>query len=114
MSQLTENQYFIERTKQLMEEKKFSQKTLSERSGITEASVSRYLAGKRTPRYDVVINFAKALEVSPGELLPKNNSSIMSAYEEITQIFARKMKNLTVEERKELANLLLGEEMDDE
>lgn len=112
MLRLTKDQYFIERTKQLMEEKNISQKTLSERSGITEASVSRYLAGKRTPRYDVVINFAKALEVKPGDLLPENDTLNMTPYEELTQIFARKGKNLTDEERKELVDLILGKETD--
>ena len=54
---------FKEKVKELMNQQNITQKELAELSGITEASVSRYLSGERTPRIDIVINFAKALKV---------------------------------------------------
>ena len=49
------------KVKQLMQNQSINQKQLSQRSGITEASVSRYLKGERTARIDIIVNFAKAL-----------------------------------------------------
>lgn len=102
-------EFFIQETKRLMEEKNMSQKELSDKSGITEASVSRYLSGKRTPRFDVVINFAKALGVKPGDLLPEDEHDV-SPYEELRMVFARNGKELSNEEKQELVRLILGEE----
>ena len=50
---------FKDKVKELMESQNMTQKELSEKSGITEASISRYLNGERTPRIDIIINFAK-------------------------------------------------------
>ena len=47
---------FKEKVKELMNQQNITQKELAELSGITEASVSRYLSGERTPRIDIVIN----------------------------------------------------------
>ena len=52
-----------EKVKQLMDANGITQKKLSQLSGITEASVSRYLKGDRTARLDIIVNFAKALNV---------------------------------------------------
>ena len=41
---------FKEKVKELMNQQNITQKELAELSGITEASVSRYLSGERTPR----------------------------------------------------------------
>lgn len=112
MSEQEKKEFFILETKRLMEERGMSQKDLSEKSGITEASVSRYLAGKRTPRFDVVINFAKALGVKPGDLLPESEQSALSPYEELKTVFARNGKELSEEQKKELIALILGKEED--
>ena len=45
------------KVKQLMAAKGMNQKQLSQLSGITEASVSRYLKGERTARLDIIVNF---------------------------------------------------------
>ena len=60
---------FKEKVKELMNQQNITQKELAELSGITEASVSRYLSGERTPRIDIVINFAKALKVDSSYLI---------------------------------------------
>lgn len=45
------------------------QRELSRRTGLTEASISRYVNGVRKPTYDIVIRIARALECTPGELI---------------------------------------------
>lgn len=114
MSNDEKKEYFIKETKRLMDERGMSQKDLAEKSGITEPSVSRYLAGKRTPRFDVVINFAKALGVKPGDLLPESEHSDLTPYEELKTVFARNGRELSEEQKKELIGLILGKEEDGE
>ena len=53
-----------EKVIELMTTKNITQKDLSRLSGITETSISRYLNGSQRPRIDVLLNFAKALEVN--------------------------------------------------
>lgn len=45
------------------------QKELSEKSGISEGDISRYMNGRRTPSAMALINIANATKVSPGWIL---------------------------------------------
>ena len=58
-----------QKVQELMDEKNINQKELSEKSGITRASICRYLKGDRKPRIDVIVNIAKALSVDVESLL---------------------------------------------
>jgi transcriptional regulator with XRE-family HTH domain len=48
---------------------RIDQRELARRSGLTEASLSRYIKHHRKPTYDIVIRLAQALECSPGDLI---------------------------------------------
>lgn len=92
----------------LMTTKKINQKELARLSGITEASVSRYLASERTPRIDVIVNFAKALDVTVEYLLDSSESN--GGFISIATAIARDGNNLTPEEKNKLIALILGKE----
>lgn len=98
---------WYEKVLKLMEQKGITQKELSKRSGIAESSISRYLHSEKMPRMDVVINFAKALEVDIEYLLDEKEKS-ESAYITIATAVARKGSELTAEERNRLIALILG------
>ncbi|MDO4941148.1 MAG: helix-turn-helix transcriptional regulator [Erysipelotrichaceae bacterium] len=98
-----------EKVKKMMSDRNMNQKELSEKSGITRASICRYLQGKRRPRIDVVVNFAKALGVEPEELLDEGEE-IMSPLEAIKFSFARNGGELTEDEKKELVEMIMGKE----
>ena len=98
-----------EKVKILMEERGMNQLELSKKSGITTASICRYLKGKRRPRVDVVVNFAKALGVEP-EILMDEGESVMTPFEAVKYSFARNGQNLTEEEKMELVRIIMGEE----
>ncbi len=98
-----------EKVKRMMADRNMNQKELSEKSGITRASICRYLQGKRRPRIDVVVNFAKALGVEPEELLDENEV-VLSPMEAIKMCLARNGGELTDEEKKELAEMIMGKE----
>ena len=99
-----------DKVKELMTIKNINQKELSRLSGITEASVSRYLTGERTPRMDIIINFAKALGVSVEYLLDEDEKiqKKHSAYDNIAVAIARDGNNLTAEEMNKLIELILA------
>ena len=97
-----------EKVKQLMQEQNINQKQVSQRSGITEASVSRYLKSERTARIDIIVNFAKALNVTTEYLLNEDDETELEPYTEIATAIARNGGELTAEEKNKLIALILG------
>jgi transcriptional regulator with XRE-family HTH domain len=101
---------FREKVKELMNQENITQKELSELSGITESSISRYLNGERTPRIDIIINFAKALKVNPNYLICNDDdlSKKETAYIQCHTMLARNKNNLSKTERDKLILLLVS------
>ena len=97
-----------EKVKQLMNNQGINQKKLSQLSGITEASISRYLKGERAARLDIIINFAKALNVTTEYLLNDDEETELKPYQEIATAIARNGNALTAEEKNQLIALILG------
>lgn len=101
---------FKDKVKELMTLQNMTQKELSRRSGITEASISRYLNGERTPRIDIIINFAKVFKVdvnlliNDDEEIKKNEKS----YVECKTVLARNAKDLTPEEKNILISIIIN------
>lgn len=60
---------FSKKLKRAIELGGISQASLARMSGLTEASISRYLAGKRTPDATCASRIANALNVSLDELI---------------------------------------------
>ena len=96
-----------EKVKQLMNNQGINQKRLSQLSGITEASISRYLKGERAARLDIIINFAKALNVTTEYLLNDDEETNLKPYQEIATAIARNGNALTAEEKNQLIALIL-------
>ena len=63
------NRKLIQRIRQDMAEKKMSQADLARSAGIRPSSLSDYLTGKYSPKYDKIERIAVALQVSPDWLL---------------------------------------------
>lgn len=61
---------FTMNLKKLMIEREMTAADIARKSGMTQAALSRYINGKRTPNLNSVIKIAKALNV-PIELLVK-------------------------------------------
>ena len=95
-----------ESIKMIMVEKGLGQKELSKKANITEAAMSKYLSGDRTPRIDVIVNIANALEVSVDNLLDGQETSINS-FEDAKLVLARGIDKLSEEDKKELIKFLL-------
>ena len=83
-----------------------TQKQLSELSGISEASLSRYLNGSLEPRFDVVIKIANVFDITPNELLGKENISCENDFEKTLVLVARNKKIFTEEQKAEIIKAL--------
>ena len=100
---------FKERVKTLMERDGISQKELANLSGISEASVSRYLSGDLKPRMDILTNIAKVFNVSTSYLVGEEDKLIQSdAYEETLCIVTRNKSKLNDAQKAELIKVLFG------
>ncbi len=97
-----------EKVKMLLDEKGMNQKDLSKKSGITEASVCRYLKGDRKPRIDVIVNFAEALGVEVDYLLDEGKNT-MTPFESIEAAIARHGNDLSDNEKERLVKMILNE-----
>ena len=60
---------FGEHLKSLLEEKGMTQAELARRTGLTEASVSRYINGNRTPRIAQAYRMAWAIGIDMNTLI---------------------------------------------
>ena len=64
---------FAERVVLLMDKQGLSQAKLAKRANITEAAMSNYVSGTRTPNSDVLVRIANALKTSTDYLLGNTN-----------------------------------------
>ena len=64
------NQEFAKKLRYKLDSQGIDQRRLSNLSGISEAAISRYLAGTQTPKVYALTQIAKALNSSLYELIP--------------------------------------------
>lgn len=62
-------QEFAENLSELMFEHEFTQTKLAEETGLTQASISRYLNGRQIPTLRAIVNMAYALDVTTDDLI---------------------------------------------
>lgn len=100
---------FKERVKRLMERDNISQKELAKLSGISEASVSRYLSGDLRPRMDILANIAKVFNVSTSYLVGEMDNAVQpDAYEETLCVVTRNKSKLDDAQKAEIIKVLFG------
>lgn len=100
---------FKERVKRLMERDNISQKELAKLSGISEASVSRYLSGDLRPRMDILANIAKVFNVSTSYLVGEIDNAVQpDAYEETLCVVTRNKSKLDDAQKAEIIKVLFG------
>ena len=100
-----------ERLTELLRQHGMSQKQLAELIGVTEATVSRYMTGDRTPKSGILANMATALHTTSDFLLGKETETGDEAdFATIHRLIARNASSLSMQEKKELINVLLSNE----
>lgn len=91
-----------DKIKELMQLQNLTQKQLAMKCHLTEAAVSKYINNERTPRVDILINMAKALNVSTDYFMDEK----ITEFAKLKDLVARNANNLKPEEKLELMNLL--------
>lgn len=99
-----------ENIKKELERKRLSQKELCNMTGISESAMSKYLAKGGALRSDILTKIARALDVSVYMLMgvPEKDGTTYEVCK--TALMARSGTNLTMEEKKELIDLIFGHE----
>ena len=100
---------FQERVKELMIRENVNQKTLAERSGVSEASLSRYLKGTTQPRMDVLVNIANAFKVDVNTLTEPTGAQLSgdAAFEQAYSLVTRNKAKLTDEQKRKIIRALI-------
>lgn len=101
---------FQERIKELMIRQNINQKQLSALSGVSEASLSRYLKGTSKPRIDVLVNIANAFQVDVNTLTEPTNSQLSGneAFEQTYSLVTRNKAKLTEDQKSKIIMALIG------
>lgn len=93
-----------------IQELNMSQRELAEKVGVTEATISRYINGDRTPRGDIIPKIALALNISADSLVgngsDKNNNLNSLFTELLFEEYKKKnidLNKLSIEKQKKLA-----------
>lgn len=101
---------FQERVKDLMVTNNINQKELSKLSGISEASLSRYIKGVSTPRLDILVNIANVFHVDVNTLTEPSISQVSDkdAFKETYSLVTRNKTKLTDEQKNKIIRALLS------
>lgn len=94
------------RIEELLKEKNMTQRELAERSCTSDAAISHYIKGDRTPNSSTLSNIATVLGTTSSFLL--GDESNVTTFAETKRILARNAANLTKEEKLELISLLMS------
>lgn len=97
-----------ERIQLLLEAKCMTRKQLADASGLTEAAISRYINGTRSPKSICLSAIAKALDVTSDELLG-NVSNSEDEVDEAIRLVARHAGSISNAQKKFLINALIGD-----
>ncbi|MBE6093935.1 MAG: helix-turn-helix transcriptional regulator [Schwartzia succinivorans] len=106
----TERNAFSLRLEEMLKNRRMAQKELAEKAGITEAAVSHYIKGDRTPRSAVLARIANALGTSSDYLMEGIPQSYVEEIGYAKRLIARNVDQMTVAEKREILNILLGDQ----
>ena len=100
-----------EKLRMLIAERGVSQKELAQKAGVTEAAVSHYINGDRSPRGAILLNIANALGTTTDFLLSvskseKNNRS-ENEIETCYKLLAKNINQVSFEQKQRFLKLLL-------
>lgn len=90
---------FGRRLADLLKWRHMTQRDLAAATGLTEGTISRYVSGTREPKAIIAAKIAKALNVSPQELLGNPTDYEV---DNAVRIVARNAKDLTEDQRTQL------------
>lgn len=104
------NENFNERLALLLQKKNMTQKDLAVKAGVTEAAISHYIKGDRTPRVSVLTRMAEALDTTSDYLLNGTETGADSEIRYAKRLIARNVHQMTREEKMDIIDILMPKE----
>jgi len=101
------------RISELLSQKGMTQKELSRITGTTEAAISHYIKGDRTPRASVLNKIAMALDTTSEYILDGIPQDSREELGYAKKLIARNAQQMTKTDKKEIIEILMGVGDDD-
>ena len=101
----------ISRVKHELLRLKMSQRELAKALGVSECSVSRYMIGDRSPKWNAIQKMAEIMSVTPEYLCGfdvGNEEKSLSSYAFVRENIKQYVNEWTFDQKKELLCLLIG------
>ncbi len=105
----TERNLFSKRLEELLKARGMTQKELAAKSGVTEAAMSHYIKGDRTPRSVVLSRIATALNTTSDYLMEGIPQDYADEIGYAKRLIARNVNQMTIAEKREILSILLGD-----
>ena len=105
-----ERSAFGERLNELIKSCRMTQKELAKKANVTEAAMSHYIKGDRTPRSAVLARIAIALGTTSEYLLEGVPQSSDEEIKYAKKLIARNAYRMTNEQKKEIISTLFSNE----
>lgn len=104
------NENFNERLALLLQKKNMTQKDLAVKAEVTEAAISHYVKGNRTPRASVLTRIAEALDTTSDYLLNGTATNADSEIRYAKRLIARNAHQMTREQKMDIIDILMPKE----
>lgn len=102
---------FSTRMQEMMTLRHINQRQLASMVDVTEAAMSRYVKGERTPRMNTVANIATVLQTTSDYLLGRDTEHDATFdFTQVKRIIARNASSMSAEQKTELINALFAKE----
>ena len=99
---------FNERLALLLQQKNMTQKDLAARAGVTEAAMSHYLKGDRTPRASVITRIAGVLGTTVDYLMNGNEVDSTGEIGYAKRLIARNVHQMSKDEKMDIIKILMS------
>lgn len=93
---------------ELLKKSGMTQKELAEKAEVTEAAISHYIKGDRSPRSSVLSRIATVLNTTSDYLMEGVPQDHISEIGYAKRLIARNVAQMTNDEKKEILSILLG------
>ena len=106
----TERNKFSIRLEEMLKARNMTQKELAKKADVTEAAMSHYVKGDRTPRSSVLARIAMALDTTSEYLMEGVPQNYVDEIGYAKRLIARNVNQMSNAEKREILSILLGDE----
>ena len=94
----------------MLKARNMTQKELAKKAEVTEAAMSHYVKGDRTPRSSVLARIAMALDTTSEYLMEGVPQNYVDEIGYAKRLIARNVNQMSNAEKREILSILLGDE----